>query len=246
MQALILAAGRGKRLNEFSKFQNKCMIKLHDDEPILAFHLKQAVKLGVREIILTVGYLADNIINFFGSSFQGIPIQYVHQKKQQGLVHAIELAAPFIHENFILMLGDEYFIRPRHIELVKYFNDNHLFGVCGVVKENLPESIRKTYTLILGESRRVHRIIEKPRKPSNTIKGTGVCFFKKEILDYIQFTPVHYLRREKELPGLIQEAIDDGEEIKCFFIADKYLNINQAEDLHELSISINNETLSKS
>ncbi len=236
MQALILAAGRGKRVHNLSQFQNKCMIPLHG-KPVLEFHLEQAAHLGVQEIILTVGYLAESITNLFGNNFRGVPIRYVHQEKQQGLVHAIEVASPFVHDDFILMLGDEYFIKPNHAGLVNYFKDKKLFGVCGVVEEADPESIRKTYALMLGENQRIHRLIEKPRKPVNEIKGTGVCVFKNTILDYIQFTPVHYLRKEKELPGLIQEAVDDGEEIFCFPVAEKYFNINQIEDLEDFLVA---------
>jgi len=232
MQALILAAGRGKRINDISRFQNKCMINLHG-KPLLAFHLEEAVKLDVREVIITVGYLAEAIIDHFGNEFQGVPIRYVKQTNQHGLVHAIEVAAPYITDDFLLMLGDEFFVRPDYAGLIKKFIENDPFGVCGVAYDNDPESIRKTYSLLLGENFKIHRLIEKPRKPANSLKGTGVCAFKKEILAYIQYTPVHYLRKEKELPGLIQEAVDDGEDIVCYPFCKKYFNINHTDDLEK-------------
>ena len=60
--------------------------------------------------------------------------------------------------------------------------------------------------------------------------GTGDCIFKNEIFNYIEFTPIHYERKEKEFPDLIQSAIDDGKIVKTFIICDQYTNINSKEE----------------
>jgi dTDP-glucose pyrophosphorylase len=52
-----------------------------------------------------------------------------------------------------------------------------------------------------------------------------------EILKYIEWTPVNPSRNEKELPDLIQCAIDDGHIVKSFLIGGEYININTAEDI---------------
>ena len=61
--------------------------------------------------------------------------------------------------------------------------------------------------------------------------GTGNCIFRNEIFDFIPYTPINYFRKEKELPDLIQCAIDDGKEVQMFFISAKYVNINTPEDI---------------
>lgn len=72
------------------------------------------------------------------------------------------------------------------------------------------ELIRRTYAIIYNEQNIVCRLIEKPRSPRNDFMGTGNCVFKNDILKYIDVTPIHHERKEKELPDLIQCAIDDG------------------------------------
>ncbi len=244
MQMLILAAGRGKRLNHLTEFQNKCMIRLRG-KPVLEYHLEQAVRLGMHEIVITIGYLGETIRAHFGSRYGNVPIRYVLQEEQQGLVHAMEVAAPTITGPFMLTLGDEYFLNPDHQGLIDCFSTNDLFGVCGVVEGEPPESIRKTYSVLLGADRRIHRLVEKPRRPVNSIKGTGTCVFRREIFDYIRYTPIHYLRREKELPGLIQEAVDDGEAIACHPLSEGYFNINQVEDLESFLDRYDHDTTGK-
>ena len=61
--------------------------------------------------------------------------------------------------------------------------------------------------------------------------GTGNCVFSNDILAYIPYTPIHHQRQEKELPDLIQCAIDDGKQIGSFLVCDQYANINTAEDI---------------
>ena len=92
--------------------------------------------------------------------------------------------------------------------------------------------IEKNYSLMYDPSDdRVYRLIEKPRRPANNYMGTGNCVFRNEILDYIDRTPVHPLRHEKELPDLIQCAVDDGNPVKLFEIGTNYVNVNTTEDV---------------
>jgi dTDP-glucose pyrophosphorylase len=94
--------------------------------------------------------------------------------------------------------------------------------------------IKKTYTVIPLEDGRIVRLIEKPNKPVfNNIMGTGNCIFKNQMLDYIPKTPINQNRQEKELPDLIQCAIDDGHVVKTFITCKEYININSVEELNK-------------
>ena len=64
--------------------------------------------------------------------------------------------------------------------------------------------------------------------------GPGNCVFKKEIFDYIPYTPINHQRGEKELPDLIQCAIDNGKLVKFFNIGGNYFNINTLDDINRL------------
>ena len=65
----------------------------------------------------------------------------------------------------------------------------------------------------------------------NNIMGTGNCIFNSEIFSYINQTPINQKRGEKELPDLIQCAIDEGNIVKSFKICDHYVNINAPEEI---------------
>lgn len=237
MKALILAGGRGKRLGNLTSSINKCMLELMG-KPVLEYNIRRAVEIeDIDEIVIVVGYRAEDIINRYGIKYENKRIRYVIQWEQRGVVHAIECSREAIgDDDFMLLLGDEVLVNSRHKEMVKKFIEDEIFALCGVVVQNDRSKISKTYTVLVGEENRVFRLIEKPKRPLSNLQGTGHCVFRNEIFSYIERTPIHPERGEKELPDLIQAAIDDGRIVKIFNIADGYTNINSEEDLIEAKI----------
>jgi dTDP-glucose pyrophosphorylase len=232
MKALILAGGRGKRLDGLMVKSNKCMIKIKGKH-LLEYNLENAVKGGLDEIIIVIGYRGEDIVDTFGYKYNRTKIQYVFQEEPIGLVHAIECAKEALEgEDFLLMLGDEILQRPRHSEMIEeYKSKSEIFGLCGVLWVNDRNLIKKTYTIFQDDNNSIHKLIEKPKKPFNNFQGTGQCVFNNKILEYIDITPINPQRKAKELPGLIQTAIDNGKIIKSFNICHKYSNINTKEDI---------------
>ncbi len=231
MKALILAGGRGKRLDEISANKNKCMVKVKG-KPVIEYSLGYAAATDVDEIIIVVGYRAEEIINTYGNRYNGKRVKYVIQWEQKGLVHAIECSREMIDgDDFLLLLGDEVLINPRHQELLDEFKKGDAFATCGILLVDDKNLIKRTYVIVQDNNNTIYRLIEKPRNPLNNFMGTGDCVFKNEIFNYIEFTPLHHERKEKELPDLIQCVIDDGRIVKSFIICDKYTNINSSEDI---------------
>jgi dTDP-glucose pyrophosphorylase len=235
MKALILAGGRGSRLHELTNNANKCMRELQG-RPLIEYSLENARRAGAEEIDIVVSYKAETIINHFGNEYNGTPIKYIIQWERKGLVHAIECSKATIDgSDFMLFLADEILIDPRHAGMIDYFQEQDVFALCGTVFVTDTTQISKTYSIIYDEqSCRVYRLIEKPRKPLNNLMGTGNCVFKNRIFDYIPYTPINQQRDEKELPDLIQCAIDDGMSVKYFDIGGAYLNINTIDDIERL------------
>jgi len=233
MKALILAAGRGSRLNEITEEKNKCILEIKD-KPTIEYNLERAADISeIDEIIIVVGWKSDDIMNKYGHEFNGKKIIYVTQPKQKGLVHAIECAKSALKgDDFFLLLGDEVITESRQKQMVQLFQQENVFAVCGVVEQPDRELIKRTYAVITDKEQNVFRLIEKPRKPLNEYQGTGHCIFKNQILDLIQYTPIHHQRKEKELPDLIQCAIDDGQKVKIFVIGKEYVNTNTQDDIN--------------
>jgi histidinol-phosphate/aromatic aminotransferase/cobyric acid decarboxylase-like protein/choline kinase len=76
MQAVILAAGMGKRLGELTRNSTKCMVKVNEER--LIEHAFDALKaVGVRRAVLIVGHGAEELKAFLGPSFRGLSVDYI-------------------------------------------------------------------------------------------------------------------------------------------------------------------------
>jgi len=231
MKALILAGGEGKRFGDLSKITNKCMTIIKG-KPLIEHSLDLAAASTVSEIIVVVGHKADGIIASYKNQHKGKPLKYVFQSERRGLVHAIECAQKAVgKEDFMLMLGDELMKNPKHGEMIKKYNKEKPFGICGVMKVKDLNLIRKNYSVFHAKEDIIGALVEKPEKPITNIMGTGNCIFKNAIFSYIPQTPVNPKRGEKELPSLIQCAINGGQLIKSFPICSSYINVNFKEDI---------------
>ncbi|MAG02942.1 hypothetical protein CMI42_06395 [Candidatus Pacearchaeota archaeon] len=231
MKALILAGGRGSRLNEHTKDKNKSLLQLFH-KPLIEYNLDHAIEAKVNEIIIVVGYKKEEIIKHVGDNFKGTKVTYVEQKEQKGLVHAMETAKQAIgSSDFFLMLGDEILVNAKIKEMKKKFRENDCYVLCGTIIESEKSSIGKTYSVMGDEKGRIFRLIEKPKFPINNIKGTGHCIMKNEILSYIPRTPINMNRGEREMVDLFQLAIDEGKRAEIMNAAKHYVNVNTDEDL---------------
>ena len=235
-KALILAAGRGKRLGEHTLETNKCLLPFNG-RPLIEYSLENAIFAKVDEIVIVVGYLAEDIINRYGNTYKGTTIKYCIQREQRGLVHAIETSKDIIGDaDFLLLLGDEFLLKPDYGPFLQLFFKKKYFVVCGVITTKDKSTISKTYSILYDQDKKkVYRLIEKPRNPSNNLMGTGNVVFNNEILDFIPRTPVNPARGEKELPDLIQCAIDDNKDVTFHILGSEYVNVNTPDEITRIS-----------
>ena len=75
MKALILAAGFGKRLQPITNTLPKSMVEVNGT-PLLVNALNNLTALGITEIGIVVGHMADYIKDHIGTEFKGARISY--------------------------------------------------------------------------------------------------------------------------------------------------------------------------
>lgn len=106
MKAVIMAGGKGTRLQSVAKDIPKPMFPI-GDKPILEYQIESLKRSGITEIIIIVGYLGDVIKDFFsdGSSF-GVNIEYITEDIPLGTAGALYFLRGKISEDFFLIFGD--------------------------------------------------------------------------------------------------------------------------------------------
>lgn len=173
MQAVILAAGKGKRMLDLTRETPKPMLKIKG-RPILE-HKILALPKEVTEIIFVIGYRGELIMNHFGHEFKGKKIKYVFQKDLNGTGGAIHLVRGLLEDKFLVVYGDDLYYPKDIKKLLKYnlavlareVDDPSRFGI---IKTN-----RRGYVV---------EIIEKPKNSKDKLAAVGIFMLNKKFFDY--------------------------------------------------------------
>lgn len=105
-EAIILAGGFGTRLREAVPDLPKPMAPIAD-KPFLAWQLDYLMQLGVSRFILSVGYKAQIIRDYFGDEYQGATIVYAEEHEPLGTGGAIQYAlTKAASERVFILNGD--------------------------------------------------------------------------------------------------------------------------------------------
>lgn len=110
MKAIILAAGMGKRLLPLTKDKPKSMVRVLG-KSLIEHTIDSLARKKVSEIIIVVGYCKDKIIGYFGDSYKGIKLTYVHNDDyaKTNNIYSLKLGLEKINEDLILCEGDVLF-----------------------------------------------------------------------------------------------------------------------------------------
>lgn len=76
MQAIILAAGMGKRLGELTKGNTKCMVKVNGTT-LIDRVMNQLSKQNLKKVIIVIGYEGEKLKKYLGQEYNGLPIEYI-------------------------------------------------------------------------------------------------------------------------------------------------------------------------
>ena len=117
MQAVILAAGMGKRLKELTRDNTKCMVKVNGVS-LIERMLTQLDKHAMRRIVIVVGYKSRELIDFIGTLSVRTPIVYVHNPvyDKTNNIYSLALAKQYLCEDDTLLLESDLIFEDRVID----------------------------------------------------------------------------------------------------------------------------------
>jgi MurNAc alpha-1-phosphate uridylyltransferase len=110
--AMILAAGRGKRMRPLTDATPKPLLKVHG-KPLIEWHLEALARDGICRVVVNTAWLEDEIIEGIGDGARwGLDIRYSREGRDHGgaleTAGGIAKALPLLGERFWLVSGDIY------------------------------------------------------------------------------------------------------------------------------------------
>ncbi len=226
MQAVVLAAGKGTRLEPLTDDKPKPLVEV-DGRPILEDVFDNLIDVGVDEFVVVVGYKKEKIIERYEDEYRGVPITYAHQREQKGLAHALLQAENHVDDGFVLMLGDNIF-RGNLGDVVNRHNEDR--ADAAFLVEEVPYEDASRYGVCdTNEYGEIERVVEKPDDPPSNLVMTGFYTFTPAI-----FHACHLVqpsdRGEYELTDAINLLIQSGRTIDAIRLDGWRMDIGYPED----------------
>ena len=179
MQAIILAAGMGKRLGEYTHDNTKCMLEVNG-EKLIDRALSSLHGINVSRVVLVVGYKGQNVKDYVGDNYKGTPILYVDNPvyDKTNNIYSLYLAKDYLLEEDTILLESDLIYEPAVVK--RLFVDD--FPNIALVDKY--ESWMDGTVVTIDEEKRITRFIDKNHFKFEEIKSyyktVNIYKFSKE------------------------------------------------------------------
>jgi glucose-1-phosphate thymidylyltransferase len=229
MKGLILSGGKGTRLRPFTYTGAKQLVPVAN-KPVLFYAIEDLVEAGITEIGIVVGDTGEQVREAVGDgSGFGARICYIQQDAPRGIAHGIKIAREFLGDDkFVLFLGDN-FIRDGIISQVTAFRNGPMNSQIILYKMDDPSSMG---VALLDESRRVVRLVEKPKEFVSPYAVIGIYMFDRRVFEAVQAIKPS-ARGELEITDTIQYLINSGLDVCAHILDGWWIDTGKMADILE-------------
>lgn len=242
---IIPAAGSGVRARPYTYEVHKGLFAIDGEPNIQRLIRTMRDDLGIKEIIITLGYMGDTIRETFGNGEKlGVSITYVeNQHIDKGWAWSVLLAKPYLAgRHACVMLSDEFYLNSNHPDLHKFPYEDYS-AVVGVKQTDDRELIKKNFSVEVNGDRIV-RLVENPTNTPNDILGMANFIVSADVITILE-KEYDKGRPSIEFVNFIDDLIRDGHSAAAFEIKGEYINLNDVASLEAASDLAIRDRLSK-
>ena len=181
MKALVLAAGFGKRLRPITDSIPKSMVEVNGT-PLLVNALNNLTALGITDVGIVVGHMADYIRDRIGTEWNGAKISYFENRRYLETNNVVSLynALSFCDDEMLMLECDIFY----HKEMLKKLISGK--GDCSILVSPFnPETMDGSVIRVEGD-RAVELVLGKWQSEdfdyTNTRKTVNMYRFSKDFI----------------------------------------------------------------
>jgi mannose-1-phosphate guanylyltransferase len=219
MQSIILAGGRGSRLDPYAQILPKPLFPI-GDKPIAAILVHQLQSAGSKEIIMCLGYLADLLKAYFqdGSRF-GVPIRYSFETEPLGTAGPLKKITA-LEDDFLVVNGDELTTLD-----FRAFYEHHLSMRADITVAVQKKTVGTSFGVLEIKDGQVYAYSEKP-----SLKywaSMGIYAINKRVLPLIP-------KNERfDMPDLVKALLKESARAMSYESQDFWFDIGTMADLEK-------------
>ena len=227
IDAVIMAGGRGQRLQPLTDATPKPLLKV-GDKPIMEHNLNRLAMFGIDDFWVSVKYLGEQIEAYFGAGKQkNINIEYVWENKPLGTIGAVAQISNFKHD-YVLVTNSDLL---TNIDYEQFFLEFIKQGADLAVL-TIPYQVAIPYAVLETEKGEVKSFKEKPTY--TYYSNGGIYLMKREMLGYIPQNTFF------NATDLMEELITKNKKIISFPFSRYWLDVGKHEDFEKAQNDINN------
>lgn len=128
MQAIILAAGMGRRLGDLTRGHTKCMVEVNG-QTLIDRAIHQLSKLNLTRLVLVVGYKGKELKEYIGNRYDDIlKIEYIENPiyDRTNNIYSLALAKDILCEDDSLLLESDLIFEDSMLEMLVNHPDPNL------------------------------------------------------------------------------------------------------------------------
>lgn len=223
IDAVLMAGGKGERLRPLTNDIPKPLLPV-GGKAIIDYNVERLISYGIKDISVTVNYLAEQLEEHFSEKMKGVQVQTIREPKFLGTIGATQFV-PMYHNDTILVMNSDLFTNIDFEDFYLHFKEHNAdLSVAAV-----PYSISIPYGIFELEGRNIKEVKEKP--VYNYFANAGIYLIKRELLDKMP-KDVFY-----NATDLIEDAIQHSKNVIRYPITGYWLDIgshqeyNKAQDL---------------
>jgi dTDP-glucose pyrophosphorylase/CBS domain-containing protein len=227
IDAVIMAGGRGKRLQPLTNATPKPLLKV-GNKPIMEHNLNRLAMFGIDDFWVSVKYLGEQIEAYFGSGKQkNINIEYVWETDPLGTIGAVAQISNLKHD-YVLVTNSDLL---TNIDYEQFFLEFIKQGADLAVL-TIPYQVAIPYAVLETEKGEVKSFKEKPTY--TYYSNGGIYLMKREMLGYIPQNTFF------NATDLMEELITKNKKIISYPFSGYWLDVGKHEDFEKAQNDINN------
>ena len=204
MQALVLAGGEGTRLRPLTHTVPKPIMPLAG-RPFLTFMLDWLREHDVDDVLLSCGFLAHQVEESLGDSYEGMALHHVHEDEPLGTAGPVRLAADegLLQDRLFILNGDVLTDMDLTAELAFHDEKDAKATLALIAVEDT-----SSYGVVpTDEDGAVEAFLEKSPGPAPTNRiNAGAYVIEREVVDRIE--PGRAVSFEREIfPSLVGDGL---------------------------------------
>ena len=219
LRAVILAGGKGTRLQPFTVSFPKPLVPL-GDQPVIEVLIRRLMTFGINDITLTLGHLAELVKAYFDHRkclTKHLCLKFVDEEQPTGTAGSLSLV-PGLDQTFLAMNGD--LLTDLDFDALVRFHRQQ--GAILTVATHR-RSVKVDLGVIEFDGlQRITNYVEKPT--TNYHVSMGIYVYEPSALRYIQ------RGQHLDFPDLVLQLIRAGENVCAYSTDCQWLDIGRPDD----------------